>query len=55
MIILISGIVGAVLGALSAKRRKGNRLDMAQYAAVYAIVFMIIALFATLAIVNLES
>ena len=41
MIVFLSMLVGAGLGALTARRRKGNRLDMLQYAAVYAIIFAI--------------
>ena len=41
MIVLASTLVGAALGAFTARRRKGNRLDMLQYAAVYAIIFAI--------------
>ena len=41
MIVLLAALVGAGLGAMSARRRKGNRLDVLQYAAVYAIVFAI--------------
>ena len=48
MIVIISGVIGAVLGALTAKRRKGNRLDMAQYAAGFGIAFMILGLFLTI-------
>ena len=39
MIVLVAALIGAVLGALTARRRNGNRLDMLQYAAVYAIIF----------------
>ena len=39
MIVLIAALAGAVLGAAAARRRRGNRLDMLQYAAVYAILF----------------
>ena len=39
MDVLIVAALGAVVGALFAKRRNGNRKDMAQYAAVFAILF----------------
>lgn len=48
MILLVCAILGIVIGATTARRRKGNRLDMAQYAAGYAIAFMIVGLFLTL-------
>lgn len=50
MILLGSGVLGAILGVASARKRKGNRLDMAQYGAAYAIAFMILGLFLTLII-----
>ncbi len=48
MIVIAAAIIGIVLGVLSAKRRDGNRLDMAQYGAGYGIAFAIIGLFVTL-------
>ena len=53
MIILGSAVLGALLGVASAKRRAGNRLDMAQYGAAYAIAFMIFGLFLTILLENL--
>lgn len=50
MIVIVSALIGAVIGVTTAKRRKGNRLDMAQYGAGYAIAFMILGLFVTLGI-----
>ena len=38
MIVLFFALAGAALGALTARRRQGNRLDMLQFAAVYGIV-----------------
>lgn len=48
MIVLIAFIIGATGGALRARSRGGNRLDIAQYAGVYGIVFAIIGLFVTI-------
>ena len=46
MIIPLAGLfLGAVLGALRAKSKGGNRLDMVQWGAVFAILFGIIGLF----------
>ena len=46
MIYPLSGLlIGAVLGAFGARRRQGTALDMAQWAAVGAIVFGLIGLF----------
>lgn len=45
MIVTLSAILGALIGGLTAQRRGGTRLDMAQYAATFALVFGIIGLF----------
>jgi len=50
MIVLAGLVAGAVLGALSARRRGGNRLDIAQYAAVWGIIGGLVGLFATIGI-----
>ena len=55
MIVLVSGLIGAVLGYLTAKKRRGKGLDMAQYAAGYAIAFMILGLFLTLIVERLVT
>lgn len=47
MIFPLSGLViGAILGAFSAKRRGGKTLDLLQWAGVLAIIGAIIGLFA---------
>ncbi len=55
MIVIACALIGAFLGFLTARKRGGNRLDMAQYAAGYAIAFMILGLFLTLLIERLAS
>lgn len=45
MIIYYAAIFGAGLGAFSALRKKGNLFDIAQYVAIYAILFGLVALF----------
>ena len=46
---VIGGLVlGAIGGGLTARRRGGKPADIAQYAAVYAIIFGLIGLFVTL-------
>lgn len=50
MIVIVAFIIGAGIGLVRARSQKGNRLDMAQYAAIYGIVFAIISLFATIAL-----
>ena len=54
MIIILAALLGAVLGALNAKRRGGSGLDMAQYAGTYALVFGIVALFVTVIIARMS-
>ena len=41
MFILLSALAGAVIGGTTAYRREGNRLDIAQYAAGYAMAFTV--------------
>lgn len=53
MIAILSALVGAVLGALSARRRKGTTADLLQYAAVYGILFGLVALFASIFLLRL--
>ena len=48
MIVLAGLIAGALLGVLSARRRGGNRLDMAQYGAVWGIIGALVGLFVTI-------
>ncbi|MBD3677062.1 MAG: hypothetical protein HUJ27_01515 [Rhodobacteraceae bacterium] len=48
MIVIAGLVIGAIWGATLARRRKGNRLDMAQYAAGYGIAFAIAGLFLTI-------
>ncbi|MGP1355014.1 hypothetical protein [Roseicyclus sp.] len=48
MLNLIGALAGLVLGLLVARRRGGNRADMAQYAAVFAIIGFLLGTFAML-------
>ncbi|MCI2393163.1 hypothetical protein [Aliiroseovarius sediminis] len=50
MLVIAALIFGALVGVLRARKRGGNRLDTAQYAAVHAIVFGLVALFASIII-----
>ena len=50
MIVIAAVLCGAVLGALTARKREGTVLDMAQYAAGYGIAFGVGALFLTIII-----
>jgi len=47
MIYTVFGILGAVIGGLTARKRKGNRMDIAQYAASYGIAFALLGLVIT--------
>ena len=55
MILIASCILGIFVGIRTARRHQGNRLDMAQYAAGYAIAFMIAGLFLSIAIDRLAG
>lgn len=48
MIVVIGLLGGAIIGAVTAKRRGGNRLDMAQYAAGFGIALGLLGLFVTI-------
>jgi uncharacterized protein YcfJ len=48
MIVLAGLFIGAVIGGRLANKRGGNRLDIAQYAAAFAIAFALMGLFVTI-------
>lgn len=50
MIVFSFAVIGIVIGILTARRRKGSRLDIAQYAAGYGIAFAILGLFTAIAL-----
>ncbi len=50
MLVLIPMFLGGLFGGLRAKKRGGNRADIWQYVAVFAILCAIPGLFATLII-----
>ena len=45
---LLFGLIGATIGGVTAKRRKGRAADIAQYAAAYGILFTIVGLMLTI-------
>lgn len=45
MITFAFALIGAIIGGLTAKKRGGNGLDIAQYAAGYAMAFGVIGMF----------
>lgn len=53
MLVIGGLVIGALWGAFSARRRGGKPADIAQYAAVYAIVLGILGLFLTILIERL--
>ncbi|MCA0904903.1 hypothetical protein LCM27_00685 [Ruegeria marisrubri] len=53
LVVLGMAALGATLGALAAKKRSGNRADMAQYAAGYGIAFALVGLVISLVLVRL--
>lgn len=48
MLNVIGAVAGVALGLFVARRRGGNRFDMAQYAAVFAIIGFLLGTFAML-------
>lgn len=50
MIVIAAAIIGAILGGLTARKRGGNKLDIAQYAAGFALAFVIVGMIATVLI-----
>jgi hypothetical protein len=50
MIVLAGLVLGAVWGGQTARRRGGNRLDIAQYATVWGIIGALVGLFVTIAL-----
>ncbi|ASP21887.1 apolipoprotein acyltransferase [Antarctobacter heliothermus] len=50
MIVILGALLGAIIGGTTAKRRKGNWADIAQYAAGFAIAFGLLGFLVTIAI-----
>lgn len=50
MIFILSGLTGALIGGFTAKKRRGNRKDIAQYAAGYGMAFTLVGLVVTVLI-----
>jgi hypothetical protein len=55
MIVIGLLILGIIVGGFTAKKRRGNRKDIAQYAAGYGMAFMILGMFLTVIIDRLTS
>jgi len=50
MIIFAFAVLGILLGISAARKRNGNRLDMAQYGAGFGIAFMLLGIVASIVI-----
>lgn len=50
MIVIVLTLLGILIGATTARRRKGNTYDILQYAVGYGIAFALLGFFATLII-----
>ena len=55
MIVIGLAILGAFIGGMTAKKRNGNRKDIAQYAVGYGMAFLIVGMFTTVIIDRLLS
>ncbi len=53
MVIFISAILGAIYGAMVAKKRGGVGRDLAQYAATHALIFTIFGVFITVIVTRM--
>lgn len=55
MIVIIAALFGAIVGTVTAKKRGGNGLDIAQYAAGFALAFVVVGLIATVVLDRIVS
>ena len=55
MIVIGLAILGLIIGGMTAKKRRGNRKDIAQYAVGYGFAFLIVGMFLTVIIDRLTS
>lgn len=53
LVVLGMAVLGAILGAMTARKRNGSGADMAQYAAGYGIAFALAGLILSLILVRL--
>ncbi|MCK0167368.1 apolipoprotein acyltransferase [Jannaschia sp. S6380] len=53
MLPIVTALIGALLGALTARRRRGNGFDIAQWAAVWAIMGGLIGLLALIVLARI--
>ncbi len=55
MIVILGALIGALIGGMTAKRRNGDKADIAQYAVGYAIAFALVGVILTIAIEKLVA
>lgn len=55
MIVIVSLVLGVLYGVHTARKRNGNRLDMAQFGAAYGMAFTLAGIFITLGIDRLAG
>ncbi|WP_298677931.1 hypothetical protein [uncultured Lentibacter sp.] len=53
MIVTLGFVIGAIGGALLARKKNGNRLDMVQHAAVLGVICALVALFLNILILRM--
>ena len=55
MIVIVAAFIGAIVGGITAKRRSGNKLDIAQYATGFGMAFIVVSLIATVVLERIIS
>lgn len=55
MIVIGLAILGMIIGGMTARKRRGNRKDIAQYIAGYGMAFLIVGMFTTVIIDRIIS
>ena len=55
MIVIGLAILGIIIGSMTARKRHGNRKDIAQYAIGYGMAFLIVGMFLTVFIDRMTS
>lgn len=55
MIVIGLALLGIIIGGMTARKRHGNRKDIAQYAVGYGMAFLIVGMFLTVIIDRLAS
>ena len=55
MIVIVAAFIGAIVGGITANRRGGNKLDIAQYATGFGLAFVVVGLIATVVLERIIS